>query len=284
MNYKTIWTILRQTFGAWNDHEAPRLGAALAFYTTLSLAPLVVLLTAIVGLIAGHSTAESQLLTQVQETVGPQGANLVKEMIKATQKPASGAIASVIGVMTLLFGASGVFGELRAALNKMWDIKPRSGGVWETIKQRIFSVGMVLAVGFLLLVSLVMSTALSALGKFFGGILPLPEWVLSAIDLLVSWGGTTVLFAFIFKYVPEAKISWRYVWPGAAFTALLFSIGKFLIGLYLGKAAVGSAYGAAGSLVVVIVWVYYSSMIFMFGAEFTHMLEVFGHGQSANRT
>jgi membrane protein len=284
INYKTTWTILRQTFHAWDDHEAPRLGAALAFYTTLSLAPLVVLLTAIVGLIAGHSTAENQLLTQVESTIGPQGADLVKEMIKTAEKPASGAIASIIGVMTLLFGASGVFGELRAALNKMWDIKPRSGGVWETIKQRVFSIGMVLAVGFLLLVSLVMSTALAALGKFFGGMLPLPEWVLSAIDLLVSWGGTTILFAFIFKYVPEAKISWKFVWPGAAFTALLFTIGKFLIGLYLGKAAVGSAYGAAGSLVVVIVWVYYSSMIFMFGAEFTHVLEVSGRGQNVART
>ena len=273
--------MLSQTFSAWNEHEGPRLGAALAFYTILSLAPLVILVIALVALIFGHSTAQDQLLGQVDSMIGHQGSEAVKGMIEHAQEPASGTFASIIGVITLLFGASGVFGELRSALNKMWDVRIDSGGgVWGTIKQRFFSFGMVLAVGFLLLVSLVISAALAALGKFFGGFLPMPEFVLSAINFMVSLAGTAVLFALIFRYVPETKIAWKEVWIGATVTALLFTIGKFLIGLYLGKAAVGSAYGAAGSLIVVIVWVYYSAMIFLFGAEFTHVLESGGQGQN----
>ena len=282
MNYKAIWPMLRQTFSAWNEHEAPRLGAALAFYTILSLAPLVILVIAIVALIFGHSIAQDQLLGQVDSMIGHRGSEAVKEMIEHAQEPASGTFASIIGVITLVFGASGVFGELRSALNKMWDVRIGSGGgVWETIQQRFFSFGMVLAVGFLLLVSLVITSALAVLGKFFGGFLPMPEVVLSTINFVVSLAGTAVLFALIFRYVPGTKIAWRAVWIGATVTALLFTIGKFLIGLYLGKAAVGSAYGAAGSLIVVIVWVYYSAMIFLFGAEFTHVLESGGHDQNA---
>ena len=281
MNYKTIWPILRQTFSAWNEHDAPRLGAALAFYTILSLAPLVILVIAIAAFVFGHSTAQNQLLGQVESMVGRQGSDAVKGMIEQAQQPVSGAFASVVGVITLLFGASGVFGELRSALNKMWDVKPKSeGAVWGIVKQRFFSFGMVLAVGFLLLVSLVISAALAALGKFFGGFLPMPEFVLNAINFVFSLTGTAGVFALIFRYVPETKIAWKDVCIGATVTALLFTIGKLLIGLYLGKAAVGSAYGAAGSLVVVIVWVYYSALIFLFGAEFTHVLDSGGRGQS----
>jgi membrane protein len=275
MNYKTISSILRETFAAWNEHEAPRFSAALAFYTILSLAPLVILVIAILGLVLGHSSAQNQLLGQVGGMVGRQGSEAVKGMIEHAQKPASGLFASLIGVITLLFGASGVFGELRSALNTMWDVKPEgAGGLWEAVKQRFFSFGMVLAVGFLLLVSLVISVALAALGKFFGELLPIPEFVLGFISFVVSLAGAAVLFALIFRYVPQTTVSWRNAGVGAALTAFLFTIGKSLIGLYLGKAAVGSAYGAAGSLVVVIVWVYYSAMIFLFGAEFTHVLDV----------
>lgn len=273
MSYKTIWSVLRQTFAAWKEDEAPRLGAALAFYMVLSLAPLVIIVIGIVGLIFGHSAAPTQLLTQVESMIGHQGAEAVKAMIVHGGKPASGAIATILGLITLLFGASGVFGELREALNIMWDVKPETGGgLWGTIKQRFFSFSMVLGVGFLLLVSLLMSAALAALGKVFGGLLQMPGFVLTAIDLGVSLGAITVLFALIFRYVPATRVAWRNVWIGGAATAVLFTMGKFLIGLYLGKAAVGSAYGAAGSLVVVIVWVYYSAMIFLFGAEFTHVL------------
>ncbi len=270
---KNLWSVTRQTFSAWNDHEAPRLGAALAFYTILSLAPLVILVIAVVALVFGHSNAQDQIINEVQSIIGSDGANAVKTMIEHAQKPASGIVASILGVVTLLFGASGVFGELRSALNKIWDVKPVSGsGVTGLIKDRFFSFGMVLAIGFLLLVSLVLSAGLAAMGKFFGGVLPMPEIVLTAINFVVSFVGISVLFALIFKYVPETKITWREVWAGSVATAFLFTLGKFLIGLYLGKAGVGSAYGAGGSLVVVIVWVYYSSMIFFFGAEFTRVL------------
>lgn len=273
MNHKTIWSMLRQTFLLWNEHEAPRLGAALAFYTILSLAPLIILVIAIIGLIFGDSKAKHELVGQAYGIMGRQGADAVKSLIEQAQRPVSGAFASIIGIVTLLFGASGVFSELRSALNEMWNVKPKSeGGVWETIKQRFFSFGMVLAVGFLLLVSLLITAALAALGTFFGEVMPVPEYVLGMINFLISMAGTAVLFALIFRYLPDTKIDWKDIWIGATVTAMLFTIGKFLIGLYLGKAAVGSAYGAAGSLVVVIVWVYYSAMIFLFGAQFTHVL------------
>ena len=273
MNYKYGWSLLRKTFSAWNDHEAPALGAALAFYSILSLAPLLVLVVAIGAMVFGHSAAQDQIIAQVEAMIGKDGADAVRGVLQHAQQPASGTFASVVGVITLLFGAAGVFGELRVALNKIWDVKPNpAAGVWGVIKQRLFSFGMVLAVGFLLLVSLIFSAVLAALGKFLSGALPPPETVLSGSNIFISLAGIAFLFALIFKYVPETKIAWRDVWVGALATAFFFTLGKYLIGLYLGKAAVGSPYGAAGSLVVVIVWVYYSSMIFLFGAEFTHAL------------
>ena len=283
MDYRTTWGLLKRTFSEWSEHEAPSRGASLAFYSLLSLAPLVILIISIVGLVFEHSVAENQLLAQVQGMIGQDGAETVKTMIEHARKPAAGTFASIVGLITLLVGASGVFAELQFALNKMWDVKSASGGgIVETIKERVFSIGMVLGVGFLLLVSLLISTALAAVGKFFGGLLPVPQFVLEAMNFVVSFCGIAVLFALIFRYVPAARIGWKYVWIGASATALLFTIGKFLIGLYLGKMAVGSAYGAAGSLVVVIVWVYYSSMIVLFGAEFTHILDSRTRVHSAN--
>ncbi len=264
-------TVLYDTLRAFNQHDAPRLAAALAFYTLLSLAPLVILAVAIAGFIFGHSSAQSQLLYEVESLIGSQGSEAVKAMIENAQKPAAGTIASLIGLGTLLFGASGVFCELRSALNQMWEVTTSSaGGVLATLRQRFLSVGMALAVGFLLLISLIFSTTLAAFGKYFHAF-PMPTFGLAMIDFVVSLAGISLLFTLIFRYVPEKKIPWHHALTGATFTALLFTIGKLLIGFYLGKAAVGSAYGAAGSLVVVIVWVYYSSMIFFFGAEFTHV-------------
>ncbi len=281
MTASNLWSILRRTFSAWSDHEAPRLGAALAFYTILSLAPLVILATAIVGLVFHHG-AHDQIIGQATGMMGQDGGNAVRDMIEHAKKPGGGIFGLIVGVITLLFGASGVFGELRSDLNKMWDVEPKTGtGVWATIKERVFSIGMVLAIGFLLLVSLVLSAGLAALGKFFGGILPLPEFVLSGINFIVSLAVIAFLFALIFKYVPETQIAWKDVWLGAVATAFFFTLGKYAIGLYLGKAAVGSAYGAGGSLVVMVVWVYYSSMIFLFGAEFTRLIE--GARSSARR-
>jgi Predicted membrane protein len=213
----------------------------------------------------------NEIIPQVQGIMGAEGAKAVETVIEHGQKP-TGVLASVIGVITLLVGASGAFSELQSALNTIWDVQPKNGsGVASLIKARLFSFGMVLAVGFLLLVSLVITAGLAVLGKFFGEILPMPELLMHAINFLISFAGISALFALIFKYVPLAKIKWKDVWEGAIATALLFTIGKSLIGLYLGKAAVGSAYGAAGSLIVVIVWVYYSAMIFFFGAEFAHV-------------
>jgi membrane protein len=270
----SILAILRETLGAWSDHDAPRLGAALTFYSILSLAPLLVLVVAIAALVFGHSAGQEQIIAQIEGMVGSAGGKAARDMLEHAQKPASGIFASVVGVITLLFGASGAFAELRSDLNTMWDVKPTAvGGIRSLIVQRFFSFGMVLGIGFLLLVSLAVSAALAALGKFYSGILPIPGFALSAINFAVSLAGVAFLFALIFKYVPERKIDWQDVWLGSIATSFLFSVGKYLIGIYLGKAAVGSAYGAAGSLVVVIVWLYYSSMIFLFGAEFTHILE-----------
>jgi membrane protein len=266
------WSTLKQAFLAWNEHEAPRFGAALSFYSIVSLAPLVILVMAIVSLAVGHSAAQDQIISEVQTLIGADGAKAVQTVIEHSKEPATGGFASVIGVITLLFGASGVFAELQSALNKIWDVKPTSeSNIVSLIKARSFAFGMVLAVGFLLLVSLIVSAALAALGKFAGEILPLPELVMATMNFIVSFAGVSVLFALLFKYVPNATIHWIDVWEGATVTALLFTIGKSLIGLYLGKAAVGSAYGAAGSLIVVVLWVYYSAMIFLFGAELTRV-------------
>ncbi len=284
MRVNFLWAVLRHTFNSWLNHDAPRMGAALAFYTMVSMAPLVVLVTAMVAMFFGQTTAQDQILYQVHAMIGRDGAVAVKTMIESAQKQEAGGLAAIIGLLTLLLGATGVFGELRAALNTVWGIKAQStDGVLVWLKERIFSFGMVLAIGFLLIVSLVISAAIAAGGKFFGSMLPAPEAALGIINFVASFGAVTVLFALTFRYVPDVKIAWREVWLGASVTALLFTVGKTLIGLYLGKAAVGSAYGAGGSLIALLVWVYYSSMIFLFGAEFTHVVYLHKHRGRAAR-
>jgi membrane protein len=281
MKLRTVWALLRQTVIEYNRHEASRLGASLAFYAVLSLAPLVILSIALAGLVVGMDTARDQLLLQFQELLGPAGATAVQNMIAHAQSVRATSIASVLGLATLLFGASQIFSELQSALDKIWEAdSARTSGLVALVRQRFFSFGLVLAIGLLLLVSLLLSAALAAMGKFMGGLLPLPEWILQAMDFLLSVAGTSALFALIFKYIPDADTDWRHSWMGGLITAGLFSLGKTLIGLYLGKAGVGSAYGEAGSLVVVVVWVYYSSQIFFFGAELTHVLS---HGRRARR-
>ena len=270
MRGKDLISILKTTFASWNRHEAPRLGAALAFYTILSLSPLVIFVVAVAGLIFSRSTAQTHILSEVQGMIGPDGGKAVESMLANAQKPAAGILGTIVGLLSLLFGASGVFTELRSALNLIWEVKPQeTSGIIGLLRERFFSFGMVLSIGFLLLVSLALSTVLAAIGKFFGGLLPVPSLVLEAVNFLVSYIGVAALFGLIFKFVPEAKVRWDNVWLGACVTAILFTIGKTLIGLYLGKSSVGSTYGAAGSVIVVIVWVYYSAQIFFFGAEFT---------------
>jgi membrane protein len=274
MNAKVLFSILKETFFSWNEHDAPRLGAALAFYTILSLSPLIILVLAIAGLVFDQSTAQTQFLSQVQAMIGAEGAKAIGAMLTNAHRPAAGMLGTFIGLASLCFGASGVFGELRSALNVIWDVTPSSsGGIVGAIRERFFSFGMVLSIGFLLMVSLVVSTVLAALGKYFAGILPAPAAVLIVFNFLVSFLGIAILFGLIFRFVPAAPsemIRWKNIWLGSLVTALFFTVGKTLIGLYLGKASVGSSYGAAGSVIVLIVWVYYSAQLFYLGAEFTH--------------
>jgi membrane protein len=267
---RTWWTLLKEAFEKWSADKAPRLGAALSYYTVFSLVPLLVLTIAIAGLAFGKEVAQQSMMAQIESLVGPQSAAAIKQMLEIAEKPSSGMFASAIALGTLLLGASGVFAQLQDALNAVWGVEPKAGrGIWGTIKDRFFSLLAVMGTGFLLLVSLVLSAALAAAGKLFQGWLPGQESLLHLANFAVSFGVITLLFAMMFKLLPDAKVAWRDVWLGAALTSLLFTIGKFLIGMYLGKADVGSAYGAAGSLVILLVWVYYSSQILFYGAEFT---------------
>lgn len=262
----------KETYSRWSNHQAPRLGASVAFYSVLSFAPLLVLVTAVIALVFGHESAQGALVNEARQIIGDRGAETVNTLLKNAQKPASGVFASLVAFITLLFGASGVFAELQDALNIIWDApKQNESGVKTLLKQRLFSFGMVLSVGFLLLVSLILSTALAYLGRGFGQLVALPTPFLQVINFLVSFAVITVLFALLFQYVPDVKVGWRNAVVGAIGTASLFVIGKFLLGIYLAKASVASTYGAAGSFVAVVVWIYYSAQIFFFGAEFTRV-------------
>ena len=269
---RAFWHLLKEAASDWSHDRAPRLGAALAYYTVFSIVPLLTVIIALIGLFFGQDAAQSAIMGQVSNLVGEQSAAAIKDMIQRAEQPSTGLFATAVALVTLLFGASGVFGQLQDALNTVWGVELREGrGVWGFIKDRFLSFVAVVGTGFLLLVSLVLSSALAALGKWFSGVLPVPEAVLQSLNFLLSFVVITGLFALIFKVLPDARIAWHDVWVGAALTAALFTIGKFAIGLYLGKSDVASAYGAAGSLVIILVWVYYSSQILLYGAEFTQV-------------
>lgn len=264
------WRVFREAAADWSDDRAPRLGAALAYYTVFSLAPTLVIAIAIAGFAFGSDAVHSQLDDQLQGFVGKEGAEGIESMIAAANKPKSGMIASLFGIAALLFGASGVFVAMKDALNTIFEVEPKPGiGFWTKIKDRFLSFAMVFAIGFMLMVTLLVSAAVAALTRFLGNAIPGPDVLAHGLDLLISVGVVTLLFALIFKYLPDIKIAWRDVWLGATVTAILFTIGKYAIGMYLGMAAVGSAYGAAGSLILILVWAYYSSQILFFGAELT---------------
>lgn len=263
--------MVQQTFTEWLEDKAPQLGAALAFYSILSLAPLLIIVLAIAGAFFGDDAARGEIVQQIQGMVGKEGAEAIQEILKNANKPMTGTLATVLGAITLLFGASGVFGQLQDSLNTIWDVKPKATGIAGVIQARFFSFAMVLGTGFLLLVSLVLSAALSALGNYMSGLLPGADALWGVANFVISLGLITVLFALIFKLVPDADVEWNDVWIGAFITALLFAAGKSLLGMYLGSQGIGSAYGAAGSLVVLVVWVYYSAQILFFGAEFTQV-------------
>jgi membrane protein len=237
-----------------------------------SLAPLLVIAVSIAGLVFSREAATGQVMGQIQGLVGQDAAVAIQEMIENTNQPGASIFATLVSIVMLLFGASGVFGELQQSMNAIWDIEPKPRhGLWAMVKDRFFSFTMVLGTGFLLLVSLLISAGLAAVGEFFTGLLPGGEAVLQIIHFIVSLAVIAVLFALIFKYVPEAEITWGDVWTGAAVTALLFTVGKVLIGLYIGHGSFSSTYGAAASLVVILLWVYYSAQILFFGAEFTQV-------------
>lgn len=273
MRPKALWQMLKDTIHEWSEDKAQTLGAALAYYSVFSIAPLVILAISIAGLGFGEQAARGAIEGEIKEAVGEPVARAIQDLLRHTSDPGAGWLATIIGLVTMLFGASGVFGQLQDALNTIWKVKPKPGRAWlGIVKERFLSFTMVLGTGFLLLVSLVLSAALSALGKFWA-----PDFLPGSLDLWqwVNWGVSfaliTLLFAMIYKVLPDVYIAWRDVWVGAAVTALLFTVGKFLLGYYLGRGSVTSPYGAAGSLVVILIWVYYSSQILLFGAEFTRV-------------
>jgi len=269
---KATFGLLKATYSEWTKDKVPRMSAALAYYTIFSLAPLLVIAIAIAGIAFGVKAAQGEITGQIQGLIGADGAKAVQTMIQSAHKPAHSAIASVIGVLALLVGASGVFSEMQDALNGIWHVSPDDkSGIWNLAKARFLTFGMVLGIGFLLLVSLLLSAVLAAAAKYVEGILPVPAVFLHSVDFLFSLVFITVLFAMIFKLLPNVKIAWSDVWVGASLTSVLFTVGKFIIGFYIGKSVSASAYGAAGSLVIVVAWIYYSALLLYFGAEFTRV-------------
>jgi membrane protein len=269
---KRTWSLLKETISEIGEDKVPRMAASLAYYTLLSLSPLLVVAVAVSGLVFGQDAARGQIAGQLSQFFGPQASDAIEAMIAHARTPSSGVLGTVVGVVVLLLGASGVFGELQDSLNTIWEVKSKPNrGVVGLVRDRFISFTMVVGVAFMLLVSLVISAGLHALGEWFTRLGAGTEWLWEGINFAVSLGVISLLFALVFKVVPDVKIAWRDVWTGAVVTALLFGLGKFLIGIYMGKASVASPYGAAGSLVVIVVWVYYSAHILFFGAEFTQV-------------
>lgn len=257
----------------WVTDKAPRLAAALAFYTILSLAPLLVIAAAIAGVFFGEEAARGEIVNQLRGLIGSAGAEVVQTTLQNANKPRAGLIASLIGIITLLFGASGVFGELQDALNKVWKVPPQPGKSWGAfLKSRFLSFAMIVAVGFLLLVSLLISALLSVFATFIQGMFPNLTLLLRVVNFAFSISIISALFALMFRYLPDITFKWREIIVGALLTAVLFTMGKYLIGLYLRHAGVATPYGAAGSVVAFVVWTYYSGLIFFYGAEFTQVL------------
>jgi membrane protein len=268
---KSIWSILKQTFSEFSEDNVLRLSAALAYYSIFSIGPLLAIIVGLAGLAFGSDSVRHQIEQQLQGMLGQGSAKTVESMMSA-QKHGTSLITTTVGVVVLLFGAAGVFGQLQDSLNTIWEVKPKRGaGIWNTLRNRFLSFSMVLGVGFLLLVSMALSTALSALTSHFGHSLPVAGWLAHGLDFVVSFAVVTLLFAMIFKYLPDVHVPWSKVWVGAIGTTVLFSIGKILLCLYLGRQSTSSAYGAAGSVILILLWVYYASVILFFGAEFTQV-------------
>ena len=274
MSLKPAFDMLKESFKEWKEDDALQLGAALAYYTIFSIAPLLLIVIAVAGLVWGREAAAGAIYRELDGFVGRDGALAIQTMVDnaAKQGDKSGIVATVIAAVTALFGATGVFAQLQSSLNKIWNVEPKpERGIMGFIMTRVISFGMILGIGFLLLVALVVSTFLSAVDAYMVGLLPGAERLLQAVSFVLSLAVIALLFAMIFRFLPDVKIAWRDVWIGAAITALLFTVGKFLIGFYLGHSSTASVFGAAGSLVVVLIWIYYSTQILFFGAEITQV-------------
>lgn len=268
---KEFVELFKETFADFGEDKAPRLGAALSFYTIFSMAPLLVVVMGIVGIF--YSGGDKLLDTQMQSLLGKEGAEAVHQILEnANKNQTGGIIATIVGTVTLLLGAGGLFGQLQDALNTIWEVQPKAGqGFMAMVKNRFLSFTMVLGTGFILLVSLFLNAMISGAGDYVHQNFGVPEVVQQIINFIVAFAVTTLLFAMIYKVLPDAEINWRDVWIGAAVTSLLFGIGKFALGWYLGRGSIGSAYGAAGSLAVLLMWIYYAAQILFFGAEFTQV-------------
>ncbi len=258
------------TFREWLRDHAAQQGAALAFYSVLSLGPLLLIVISVAGIFFGQEAASGHIFAQIQGLIGEEGAETIQIILANSRSESKGFWATLAGFVTLLIASTGVFGQLQDTLNSIWKVPPKKGySFWRIIRKRFLSFALILAIGFLLLISLVVSAALAAFSDYFTGLIP--EMMMQGVNFMLSFAVTTVLFAMMFKILPDADIGWHEVWIGAVLTAALFSIGKFLIGLYLGHSALSSTYGAAGSLVVILIWIYYSAQILFLGAEFTQV-------------
>ena len=272
----SAFTLLKEAFSEWKEDNASRLAASLAYYTTFSMGPLLVLVIAIAGLVGGQKAVHDQVMVQIGGLVGQEGKAFIENMLISASQPRKGLLASTVGILTLLLGALGVFAELQSSLNTIWEVKPKpvkhmKQSIGRFLRQRLLSFSMVLAIGFVLVALLVVNAALAAFGNSILNTAVFPLWLSLVLNQLISFIVITFLFALMFKFLPDAETAWRDVWLGAAVTSFLFNLGKFAIGIYLGNSSVGSTFGAAGSLVLILIWVYYSAQIFFFGAEVTQV-------------
>ncbi len=269
---KGIWLLLKDSAIAWDDDNIGTQGAALAFFTVFSLSPLLIMVIVFSSLVFGQEAANGHLVSQIRGLIGIEGANFVQTLITNAYRSDSNILATIFSIVMILLGASAVFVQLRDSLNTIWRVQQKpTGTIRAFLRGRILSFAMIVGIGFLLLVSLVISAGLAAMGNYVSNLLAIITGLVDVLDFTISFVGITVMFALMFKFVPAASVKWRDVWVGAAVTSLLFSIGKLLIGLYLGNGAIGSTFGAARSLVVIMLWAYYSSQIVLFGAEFTRL-------------
>lgn len=268
-----LWELLRGTFQEWKEDKVSRLAAALSYYTIFSLPGLLLIVVAVAGFFLGQESVRQDLLSQVATLVGEQGAEAMDTMLSnAGWDRNAGIMAIVIGVATVIVAATGAFTQLQEAMNTVWEVRPApSAGIGQTVRKRFLSFSLILGIAFLLLVSLVISTALAGLGNYLEGMFPAARWLMQVVNLIISYAVITVLFALMYMYLPDADVAWKDVFVGAALTTFLFVIGKFALGFYLGRSSAASAYGAAGSLVLLLLWIYYSAQIFLFGAEFTQV-------------